>query len=86
MKSGRWEVMPLADATRLLFDGVAETIHKVAINHAEKKALPLEAQNALTLAGMLYEEKPDAYVKRAKGQMSAHLTNMAPSALMGSPQ
>ena len=70
--------MPLADATRLLFDGVAETIHKVALSYAEARALPLEAQNALAMAGMLYEEEPEAYVKRAKGQMAAHLTNMVP--------
>lgn len=80
MKSGRWEVMPLAEATRLLFDGVAETIHEVVLSYAEMKALPLEAQNALAMAGMLYEGEPDAYVKRAKGPMSAHLTNLAPSA------
>ena len=72
----------MVEATRLLFDGVAETIHKVALSRAEKKALPMEAQNALILAGMLYEEKPDAYVKRAKSQMSAHLTNMAPSSAL----
>ena len=83
MKNGRWEVMALAEATRLLFDGVAAGIHKVALSSAEAKALPIEAQNALAMAGMLYEEEPDAYVKRARGQMSAHLENMAPLPSLG---
>ncbi len=78
MRGGRWEVLPLADATRLLFDGVAETIHRTVLSDGERRRLPLEAQNALAIAGMLYEEKPDDYVERARGPMSAHLTNTRP--------
>ncbi len=78
MRSGQWEVLPLAEATRLLFDGVAETIHRTVLSDAERRRLPLEAQNALAIAGMLYEEKPDEYVHQAKAPMSAHLTNLAP--------
>jgi hypothetical protein len=79
-KSGRWEVMPLAEATRQLFDGVVETIRAVARSHAEMQVLPLEAQNALAIAGMMYEEEPEEYVKRAKSSMAAHLANLAPQA------
>lgn len=35
--------------------------------------MPLEAQNALSMAGLLYES--EEYVKRAKAPMSAHLIN-----------
>jgi hypothetical protein len=79
MRGGRWEVLPLATATRLLCDGVAETVHKIALSYAEARRLPLEAQNALAIAGMLYEERPDAYVDQVKKPMAAHLTNMAPA-------
>jgi hypothetical protein len=78
LSTGRWEVVALGEATRLLLDGVAGSIHKVAGTWAELKQLPQEAQNALSLAGMVYEEEPEEYVKRAKAPMSAHLTNMAP--------
>ena len=78
MKDGKWEVMELARATRLLFDGLAATIHGVAVSWGEVRALPMEAQNALSIAGMLYEERPDEYVDQAKKPMVAHLANMAP--------
>jgi hypothetical protein len=65
-KSGTWEVLSLAEATRLLFDGV------------ERQRLPLEAQNALSMAGLLYEDEPDEYVKRAKAPMA--IADTAPGA------
>jgi hypothetical protein len=77
-KSGTWEVMPLAEATRLIFDGVAATIHHTTMTSAERRQLPLEAQNALAMAGLLYDDEPDEYVKRAKAPMAAHLVNTAP--------
>jgi hypothetical protein len=77
MKSGRWEVMSLQEATRLLFDGVAGTIHRVTLSYEERRQLPLEAQNALSISGLLYDDEPDEYVKRAKAPMAAHLQNVA---------
>lgn len=78
-KSGAWEVLPLLEATRLLFDGVAQGILRVSRTYEERKQLPLEAQNALSMAGMLYDDEPEEYVKRAKASMSAHLVNTAPT-------
>jgi len=78
LKCGRWEVVPLQEATRLLFDGVAQTIHQVVLSNEERKQLPMEAQNALSLAGLMYGDGPDEYVKRARAPMSAHLANTAP--------
>ena len=77
-KSGTWEVLPLAEATRLIFDGVAATIHHTTMTSAERRQLPLEAQNALSMAGLLYDDEPEEYVKRAKAPMAAHLVNTAP--------
>jgi DNA-directed RNA polymerase subunit RPC12/RpoP len=74
-KNGSWEVLPLADATRLIFDGVAATIHHTTMSLHERQQLPLEAQNALSMAGLLYDDEPEEYVKRAKAPMSAHLIN-----------
>ena len=77
-KSGTWEVLPLAEATRLIFDGVAATIHHTTMTAAERRQLPLEAQNALSMAGLLYDDEPEEYVRRAKAPMAAHLVNTAP--------
>jgi hypothetical protein len=75
LRSGRWEVVSLAEATRLLFDGVAKGILSISRVYEERRQLPSEAQNALALAGLLYDEEPDEYVKRAKAPMTAHLEN-----------
>ena len=77
-KSGAWEVLPLAEATRQIFDGVAATIHHTTMTTAERLQLPLEAQNALSMAGLLYDDEPEEYVRRAKAPMAAHLVNTAP--------
>jgi hypothetical protein len=80
---GHWEVFPLPDSIRLLLDGVSEKIRPIILTPGLCGQLPLEAQNALAMAGMLYEETPDAYARRARGLMSAHLANMAPGGAPG---
>src|SRR5207253_3880433 len=52
MTSGKWEVLPLLEATRLLFDGVAKQIHRLMMTWVELQQLPREAQNAMSIAGM----------------------------------
>jgi hypothetical protein len=78
-KCGSWEVLPLAEATRLIFDGVARGILAVSQNYEERKQLPLDAQNALAIAGLMYDDEPEEYAKRAKAPMSAHLENVSPA-------
>lgn len=80
-KSGTWEVLPLAEATRLIFDGVAATIHHTTMTSAERRQLPLEAQNALSMAGLLYDDEPEEYARRASRPMMAHLENCQPARL-----
>ncbi len=77
MKSGRWEVVPLPTATHLLFDGVAQTIHRVTMADEERQQLSLDTQNAISVAGLMYADEPDEYTKRAKQSMAAHLANIA---------
>jgi hypothetical protein len=81
-KSGTWEVMTLDEATRLLFDGVGKTIHRAVMSEADRRQLPLEAQNALSMAGMLYDDEPDEYARRAKTPMAAHLVNTVPEPVL----
>ena len=77
-KSGAWEVLPLAEATRQIFDGVAQGIHAISRAPADRHKLPIEAQNALAIAGMLYDDEPDEYARLARAPMMAHLENTAP--------
>jgi hypothetical protein len=75
MKSGKWEIVPLEEATRRILDGVAKSMHGITMSAAESKQLPAEAQNTLAMAGLLYDEEPEEYAKRVKAPMSAHLAN-----------
>ncbi len=77
MSNGDWEVLPLQTATRMLFDGVAMTIHRVTLSDGERCQLPLDTQNALSVAGLLYGEEPDKYIHQARAPLSAHLSNVA---------
>jgi phosphoglycolate phosphatase-like HAD superfamily hydrolase len=72
-----WEVLPFDGATRVMHDGVKRKISVVILTNEERKKVPLSAQNALSLAGLMYEDEPEEYVKRAKAPMAAHLANLA---------
>jgi hypothetical protein len=75
MANGRWEIVPLDEASMKILDGVAKNMHRVVITPAETKQLPPETQNSLAIAGLLYKEEPAEYAKRAKAPMTAHLAN-----------
>lgn len=79
LKEGRWEVKAIQEGIRALLDGVAISIHEVTLTDEKRRQLPMEAQNALAMAGLLYDDEPDEYVKRAKAPMTAHLTNLVPT-------
>jgi len=76
---GKWEVLPLGETTRQLFDGITANIRRVTLTGAELKQLPMEAQNAVSMAKMMYQGEPEEYVVRAKAPMSAHLANTVPT-------
>jgi phosphoglycolate phosphatase-like HAD superfamily hydrolase len=72
-----WEVLPFDEATRVMHDGVKRKISVVILTNDERNKVPLGAQNALSLAGLMYEDEPEAYVKRARVPMAAHLATLA---------
>lgn len=82
LKGGTWEVKTALEGCRALLDGVATSVQEVTLAYEKRKQLPTEAQNALATAGLLYDEEPEAYVKRAKASLAAHLTNLAPLGTM----
>ena len=79
MEGGKWAVISLAEVTRHLFDGVVKRINVVILTDEALRNLPFEAQNALAIANMMYQDDREDYIKMAKGPMAAHLTNMAPA-------
>jgi hypothetical protein len=81
LRSGDWEVRALNNASQGLFDGVAESIHRVMISQRERMQLPMSIQASACYVPMLYREDPERYVRSAKGALSAHLANMAPKSL-----
>ena len=79
-----WKVLTLVEAISALFDTVAGGINRIIFTDATRKQLTLGVQAAAAWVPSLYREEPEAYVKRAKPQMAAHLANTAPvSAAIG---
>lgn len=81
LQTGKWEVISLEEAARHLLEGVSQQINRVVLNPNNRDQLSIEAQNALSMAEMVYSDEPEAYTKRTKGPLAAHLTNTAPSCI-----
>jgi len=75
----RWEARSLVEATRLLFDGVADNLHKIVITDQERAQLPFDVQSAASWVPNLYEDEPERFVKDGRAPMAAHLANTRPS-------
>jgi hypothetical protein len=73
--SGQWDVAPLAEALKLLLDGVSNKIHVIILSQSECGKLPIDVQNAVSLAQMVYVNELDECVKLAKEALVAHLIN-----------
>jgi hypothetical protein len=74
----KWEVRSLVEAIRLLFDGVADNLHKILITDRERAQLPFDVQSAASWVPNLYEDEPERFVKDGKAPMAAHLANTRP--------
>lgn len=74
----RWEVRSLIDAIRLLFDGVADNLHKIIVTDQDRIQLPFDVQSAASWVPNLYEDEPDRFVKEGRAPMAAHLKNTYP--------
>jgi hypothetical protein len=74
-----WEIRSFVEAVRLLFDGVADNIHKIIVTDQERTQLPLDVQGAASWVPNLYEDEPERFVTSGKAPMAAHLTNTRPA-------
>ena len=77
-KVQNWEVRPLVEAIRLLFDGVADNLHKIVITDQERVQLPSDVQGAASWVPNLYDGEPERFVKDGRAPMAAHLANTQP--------
>lgn len=76
-----WKVITLVDAIHSLFDGVADSIHKIMLSDKDRRELPFGIQASASMIPSLYGDEPDKYVELARGHISAHLSNCREAAL-----
>ena len=74
----RWEVRSLVEAIRLLFDGVANNLHRIILTNQERTQLPFDVQNAASWVPNLYEGGPERFIQEGKVPMAGHLANTRP--------
>jgi hypothetical protein len=74
-----WQVRPLVDAIRSIFDSVADNIHRIIVRDDERRELPLDVQSSAAWIPNMYEDAPGKYTAGAKPHMSAHLRNNVPA-------
>jgi hypothetical protein len=75
----RWEVRGLIDVIRVLFDGVADNLHRLIVTDKERTQLPFDVQSAASWVPNLYEDEPERFVTSGKAPMAAHLQNTKPT-------
>jgi hypothetical protein len=75
-----WQVRQMAGSHLNLLTGVASSIHAIIVTESLRSKLPLQVQNAMSMAGMLFEEQPEEYAKRASPALTAHLANLQEAA------
>lgn len=76
-----WQVRPLVEAIRSIFDSVSTNINRIIVRDDERRSLPLEVQSSAAWIPNMYEDEPEAYVANARPHMSAHLQNTHPQQL-----
>lgn len=81
-----WLVLPLVEAIRSLFDRVSSRIHKVASPTGTEwqKLSPAVAESAPWLP-IMYNERREEHIVKAKPSMAAHLENMTPGRVLSAP-
>jgi hypothetical protein len=77
-----WQVRPLVEAIRSIFDSVAGNIHRIIVRDDERRSLPLAVQSSASWIPNLYEDEPEKYTASAKSHMAAHLQNTLPPQLV----
>ena len=75
----KWEVMPLVDGVRRIFDSISKQILKINTTEAERKKMTFDVQSVSGWVPMYYLDDPDRFVTGSKKQVEAHLENLKPS-------
>ena len=73
-----WEVLPLIDAIRSLFDSVAGNIRRIIKCNDERVVLSPPVQATAPWIPAMYDDEHEKYADIAKQTMSAHLQNIQP--------
>jgi len=76
-----WEVLPLIDAIRSLFDSVAGNIRRIIKCNDERVSLSPPVQATAPWIPVMYDDEHEKYADTAKKTMSAHLQNTTPAAI-----
>ena len=71
-----WEVIPLIDAIRSLFDSVAGNIRRIIKCNDERVSLSPPVQATAPWIPAMYDDEHEKYAADAKPTMSAHLRNI----------
>lgn len=76
----KWEVCPLSEATKVLFESVASEVHAALPLSPAKGAyvVPIEIQSGAGYVPTMYKSNPQQYIDMAKALITAHLANIAP--------
>jgi hypothetical protein len=60
LRDDAWEVREMMAGYYALLDGEVLSLHQVTLTYEQRKQLPQEARNALALAGLRYDDEPEA--------------------------
>jgi hypothetical protein len=75
-----WQVLPLVEAIRSLFDRVASGIRKTTspLHGKEWQKLTPKVHESATWIPIMYDEGREQHIIKAKASMAAHLANLVP--------
>jgi hypothetical protein len=81
----KWEVCPLYEATKVMFESVSAEVHAALPLAPAKGAyvVPMEVQSGAGYVPTMYKSNPKQYIDMAKALIIAHLANLAPAKKKG---
>lgn len=80
--SGLWELRPLLDASRTLYDETIHGLFRIIASqqddepHAPQPQLSGEVKNAVGIINMLYKQNPEHFVKASRPAFAAYVSNL----------
>lgn len=73
-----WRALALTEGVRRAFDEIGEGVRGVVLSDKLRAELTPDVETGVTGVHMVYGAAPERVALEARGQMAAHLTNMAP--------